>query len=277
MTAALETVIGLALVYLLASSLVSAIVEYVAAVVRRRATMLRDALGTMLTNPDGILGHVLLKGAQPPGRDPSYVSPTLFAQAALEVTGDPKLDLVIDSLKKSPAVAALTGQAEAQQVALQRAVEQWFDDSMARWEGVYARWSQIVGLLVTLVLVPALNINTVTVAQALWASPALRADQLAATRPFLDGAPKQTTQVIPGQTVTQAQGALNALKLPIGWDMYRTSGPKAAWWIIALSSLPGWLISILAISAGSRFWFEALGRLVNLRLTGTPPPTARKT
>jgi hypothetical protein len=42
-------------------------------------------------------------------------------------------------------------------------------------------------------------------------------------------------------------------------------------WLLKLAGL---LVSIIAISMGAPVWFDILGRIVNVRLTGDPPPSS---
>ena len=46
-----------------------------------------------------------------------------------------------------------------------------------------------------------------------------------------------------------------------------------SWW---LWKIVGVVATVLAISQGAPFWFDLLQKAVNLRLSGTPPPTAEK-
>jgi len=38
----------------------------------------------------------------------------------------------------------------------------------------------------------------------------------------------------------------------------------------------GILISSVAVAMGAPFWFDLLNKVVNLRLTGSPPPDSRQ-
>jgi hypothetical protein len=38
----------------------------------------------------------------------------------------------------------------------------------------------------------------------------------------------------------------------------------------------GILISSIAVAMGAPFWFDLLNKIVNLRLTGSPPPDSRQ-
>jgi hypothetical protein len=52
--------------------------------------------------------------------------------------------------------------------------------------------------------------------------------------------------------------------------MILTSGK----WYVGLVFLVGWFVTAIAISMGATFWFELLGKLVNVRNTGNRPPSS---
>ena len=76
-----------------------------------------------------------------------------------------------------------------------------------------------------------------------------------------------------------AGGHASALRLPIGWPGWplqsstyhgtdsRTPHHPGDWWLKTL----GLIITALAAMQGGPFWFDLLGKLINLRLTGPPP------
>jgi hypothetical protein len=72
----------------------------------------------------------------------------------------------------------------------------------------------------------------------------------------------------------EAQKNINDLPLPLGWsadDVKTVSTPVG--FILAFM---GWLMTALAVSMGSPFWFDMLQRLINIRSAGTKPGTAKK-
>lgn len=287
MNALIETAIGLALLYFLASLLVGAIVEYISAVFKMRARVLRDALTTMLGDATLIFDHPLIKPMQPHRAKPtwldtvsrlfqrkvsapSYIHPRLMAQALLS----PVLsnEMHSEAVKILVAIHNLPTVQVAQNLrdTKQKELERWFDEAMKRWSGVYSRQSQAVSLLVCVILVPTLNIDTVAVARLLWNSPELRMS-LASQASEVIAAQKSSEKIdaatIPAPSVEPivlAKQALGDLEIPLGW---RTGVSLAA----ILSALFGWIISVIAISAGSRFWFGVLNRITNMRLTGPLP------
>jgi hypothetical protein len=61
---------------------------------------------------------------------------------------------------------------------------------------------------------------------------------------------------------------------PIGWAKEGTRAlPESREW---LWKVLGILISSVAVAMGAPFWFDLLNKVVNLRLTGSPPPDSRQ-
>jgi hypothetical protein len=75
--------------------------------------------------------------------------------------------------------------------------------------------------------------------------------------------------------------AINALNLPLGWTPQHTkSAPSTdprhvpltlGSWLIKLLGL---VLTILALSLGAPFWFDALSKLAQLRQSGPKPVTS---
>ncbi len=63
---------------------------------------------------------------------------------------------------------------------------------------------------------------------------------------------------------------INTLGLPIGWGKAESLYALAAWPLVLI----GWMMSALAATLGANFWFQILGNLVKLRITGPKPKTA---
>lgn len=311
----LQTCIGLALLYFLASLLVGALIEYIAAVFKLRSRLLKQALDKMLGKAEVVLDYELVKAATPQqvapeggklsggakslqavsnvfsgsSSAPSYVAPALFASAVLDRADQtPQATKLVALLSAAPSVQ------QGGVAALGQELEGWYNEAMKRWEGVYTRWTQAISLLICLLLVPLMNIDTVQVAKYLWVTPEARAavaqkasEVIKANEPTNNAttnkgnASAQTTTpasaendatsaAVKQQAVTQAQRAIDDLNLPLGWKDGLSWQKFGQGW---QAGLVGWLLSIVAIAAGSRFWFDMLSRLVNLRLTGPPPET----
>jgi hypothetical protein len=157
----------------------------------------------------------------------------------------------------------------------------WFDHSMDRVSGTYKRWTQASALIVALVLAVGLNIDTVTVAKALWTQPKL-AEQLKlspapqASRPAggsvasASGSKPESANATPD--TVQLLEQLNTT-LPIGW-------PHGFWYhdkdnLLSPGefgiALMGWLITALTTLFGAPFWFDLLQSVIRLKGAGPSP------
>lgn len=156
-------------------------------------------------------------------------------------------------------------------------IEGWFDAAMQRVSGWYRRrthyWLLLIGTLSTL----ALNVNTITIAQHLARSKAARevvvgrAEALvadsAATAALARGAVPAPADVAAARASLAARlDALESLNLPLGWGhLPPVDGAPISWF---LQQMVGLLLTILAITLGAPFWFDALNKVMSVRTTG---------
>lgn len=156
-------------------------------------------------------------------------------------------------------------------------VERAFDDAMTRAQGWYKRKVQLVLLIIAVALAVGLNVDTVHVGTRLWKDAALRAAVASKATGAVQGQATQSsgtqsggTQSTAAATTSPAQDAADAvdkvkqLDLPVGWGSDNAPHGKVG----ALSSVPGWIITIAALTLGAPFWFDVLSRLARLRGSG---------
>jgi hypothetical protein len=270
MNGILEVAIGIGFVYLLFSAITSSLVEWMSATFDRRSKNLHHSLSLIL-GPDlrrTLLQHPAIGGirledsADPvqrpywfwwPGRTPAnYLSPRSVAIALADIASNPpvttdRVARLFKSFKDDGGVSP--------EVLFR--LEKWFTEQMARTSNQYKRWTQVWTLAIGIVMTGAFDLDTVRIASALYRNAVLRsavADQVA--------------EQVRGKTLDQVDPSLkNVSDLPIGWTNDRWG--RMNW----LTALPGWLITIVALGLGAPFWFDLVGRIVNLRQTGGRPPT----
>jgi hypothetical protein len=284
---ALETAIGLTLVFFVLASLASAIVEGVSRLLRKRAKDLEETIGQMLSGSptfdaaaqralDLFRGTAVYQSANvAAGRGrrwfrtdvgPAYLSARSFANAVDEIT---------DKAAASPVAGLnswLTGlKADGTALTLdaKAAVESWYDETMGRLGGAYKRWVTAVLFVVGLGLAVGGNVSAFHSAQTLWQQPAVRqaaldaAEQAAAKAPAADGLIETNVRTVQD---------LAGIGLPFGWD-HGAQWSSLSW---TTSHIAGWLVTALLLMLGAPFWFDLLSRLVSLRTTGAKPPVATK-
>ena len=244
----LDVALGLTVVYTAASLLCSSLNEAIASLLGRRAGFLEQWLRNVLTDPDGqadaeaaldtFYEHPLIRPllrttpisrrrrGSARQRRPSYLPATTFVSALLNLTpGDGTrkrpLDELVQSLPPSHAkraVAAILQDVGRDEAALRRRLETWYDQSMERVSGWYKRRAQLWLAGIGLIAACVLNIDSLQIADTLWAQPNVRNTVVAsASKVCCTDTSKPSLQGIT-ETVNYLN-SLNAIKLPIGWDV----------------------------------------------------------
>jgi hypothetical protein len=151
---------------------------------------------------------------------------------------------------------------------------------MDRVSGWYRRKSQYAVMVISVVLVIFLGVDTIRITTRIYADDALRnvyAPKVAAT---IESSPSSSSTALP--TAQQQQKLLDALDDP-SFVGTLASGPifldgsiasaKTNPWPLGIHLL-GVVVTIVALSLGAPFWFDALQFFANSRLAGPKPSTA---
>jgi hypothetical protein len=295
----LDVAIGLVLIFLLVSLLLTAVIEIIESILKSRAADLERAIGLMLKDPAGTEGaalkafyehplvFALFDGDYKPGGKslffgrakggnlPSYIPRDLFSAVAVDLqktgVGGEGLSKVLESYRR------LYGDDAAR---LKANLESWYDGVMDRAAGWYKRRTQKLLFWLGLALAVALNINPVAIAQHLSATPAARqamielAEQTVAASDTVKPAKDQLSNL---------QTAVGQVGLPMGWNDFaiRRSFPagqpagELAWAAAILTALFGWVVTAIAATLGSPFWFDLLNKLMVIRSTVKPKEKSR--
>jgi hypothetical protein len=205
---------------------------------------------------------------------PSYVSSGNFATALLTALRDGSSLPVFSQVENT---VALLPPGDLRQILqgfvttagndldkLHASIENWFDAEMDRLSGLYKRVSQYMMLILGAIVVLALNINALHLAQVLWVEAPVQRAALVAQA---SAAVSQSTAANFIGNVQTSLGALNSLELPFGW--HAAAQPLTTEGVFA--AIAGWLLTIFAITLGAPFWFDIVQNLVNLRNAGPKP------
>jgi hypothetical protein len=154
-----------------------------------------------------------------------------------------------------------------------KSTEQWFDDTMDRVTGWYARKTQIIMAILAVIIVGGANIDTIMISRNLAEDSILRASITAAAADFVNNPDVE----VPDSSYKKVEILTEKLKsfsLPIGW----TKDNSWEWEFNKLiSKLAGLLLTAIAVSFGAPFWFDLLKKLINVRFAGkTDSSTAGK-
>jgi hypothetical protein len=235
----LDVALGLVLVYLLMSLIMTAVRETIESWRKSRAVQLERAIGELLQGDTGLLtdfyNHPLIYGLhrgqrrsativqdagttkRAPGtltglnrHDlPSYIPRETFAAALLDLLGSGR----ITHQQLDRAFYGLDRLSGGNLQLVRRELEDWYDGAMDRASGWYRRRTQHILLVLGLAVSLLLNVNSIVIGRH------LAVDEQA--RVYTDRLAEQITQQ--GQPQTSAQievfrSQLDQVGLPIGWS-----------------------------------------------------------
>jgi len=183
-------------------------------------------------------------------------------------------------------------------------LEGWFNNSMDRLSGWYKRRALGVTLVAGILLAALFNVDSLNLVTRMWQEPDLRQALIEKVETILSS---DTTSLVESPVLALEQN-ITDVNLPVGWlgspisfDGLALEEPAASctltpkqtdqvyglfisgqcYPIINAPRLPdttGWLIKLggilisgLAASPGSSFWFDLLKKIINIRLTGSKP------
>jgi len=180
-------------------------------------------------------------------------------------------------------------------------IESWFNDSMDRLTGWYKRKAQLTGFIVGCIIAAALNVDTINISNQLWREPVVRQAINASTNQILDRAAGTNPPTLT-DLIFAVQDQFVNVSLPFGWTFerdatvptqnclfvpgsgtvfgFRWNGacmrPEGAatstdGWVWLISKLAGLLMTGVAATQGSSFWFDILVKIVNIRGSGIKP------
>lgn len=300
---ALETLIGLALLFFILATATSAVVEIVAKLLKKRHRDLEHAIGSMLRGETVTWGGA--ESLDPGFREtsvyravsaaagkagPSYLSARAFADASAELfrferSVPPGLRAKVEAMRQEVGQDALS---------IKSGLESWFDETMSALADQYKKWATMWLLLTGLALAAVTNASAIDVTTQLWSDMATRQAVVAAAEGVVDQGQDATTI----KDVAQTIDGLTALHLPVGWHCSEASATSAqrnasassgaeasaswACWpaeggdrtLWVLWKLIGWFITAALLMLGAPFWFDLLSKLVSLRSGGPAPPKA---
>jgi|ERR1039458_910333 hypothetical protein len=298
----LDIAIGLAFTYLLLALICTTINEWIAGVLKTRGKMLVQGLAGLLKEQSigstnllaAFQAHPLIAALQSkPGSPPSYIASRTFALTVMDLITPQQpgpitfadLQTGINNLPPGcvrSALLAIIQNVRGDVGVAQARIEDWFNDAMDRVSGWYTRRSQLMAFVIAVVLTVAVNADTLAIGNKLWISPTLR--QQVVKRAQASGAelkdlitarysdpanpkpskPTVQTPVNPdGAAVRRLQSQLGDL---VGWP---GDGNIP-------SHIPGWILTIIAVSLGAPFWFDTLNRFMSVRAAGKSPAETEK-
>jgi hypothetical protein len=271
MSALIGGAIGLILVYLAASLIVTAIQEVLANAMSLRSTQLKASVKKIIEDPK-VLGNFytnpLIEALHSDKGAPSYIPSASFSQAvtaaiAAGATADQAWNDIVKWAQTPPSegqpsniqagIQSLITNGASNLAELKRGLEDWYDSVMDRVSGQYKRDVQYMTLFFGFILAVILNLDTINIASYIFSHSAV-ADALGNAGGAAGSNPDYT----------KILASLDKAGVPIGW-------PHFSWSWALVGGIPGWLITGFAASLGASFWFDTLKKFVNVRAAGPNP------
>jgi hypothetical protein len=244
------------------------------------------------------------KGWKSSIKGPSYISAERFASALTDLlTGDRPLSDAdalkagIEALPPAPKrqLTMLYDVAKGDPDIFRLQVAEWFSEGMDRVGGWYKRGVQRQTYAMAILVVLVLNLDSVQLINRLWADSGFRTAAVEQARARIQATGVAELPVMEytggdspdaGEPVLTGMASLTDSETRLlsslrGWtdDRSRLSadlvlkgdslGVRSAWLAgAAVTHLPGWIVTVLAIGLGAPFWFDFLNRFMNLRNAG---------
>src|SRR5438132_6933264 len=201
----LDVAIGMIFVFLLLSSICSALNEIIEAKLKNRAKNLELGIRNLLGNDklaNDFFDHALIGGLFKDDKKPSYIPSRTFALALMNLVAP----TAWDTDKKNPltafretvsqlrddspaapikkALLALADDAQGDITKLRTNIENWYDDTMDRVSGWYKRRTHTIIIFLGLGIAVALNADSAYIARNLSNDAALRNSLVSAAQAF---------------------------------------------------------------------------------------------
>jgi len=302
-SAVLEVAIVLAFTYLLLSLICTTLNEWITRILKTRATMLEQGIQGLLAGQkitvdgksfaDLFAAHPLIAGLrQDPSKPPSYIAPRAFALTVMDLVTQLQpgsitfvdLETGIKNLPegcvKTSLLAAIQN-AEGSLTKAQAGIENWFNDAMDRVSGWFTRRQHSISIVLAVLITIFANADSLSMANRLWISPTLRQEIVAKAATAPDpNSPKNPQVDKPDDTPFKGELSLQSqLGDLVGWNSdytVRYHGNLGDTVLGAFRHIPGWLLTIFAVSLGAPFWFDLLSKFMSVRSSGPPPDEAQK-
>jgi hypothetical protein len=311
-SAILDVAIGLVFVFLLVSLVCSQLNDKIATLLRMRAKGLEEGLRKYITGETSLTfdlySHPLVQSLTPVDpwatqflertplkcfirapRNPTYISARTFSLAlfnllvpnpATGLTTVGQLQAAVSNLPLNAPLReplrAILSTANNNIETVRQNLEAWYDSTMEKTTKLYQAHMWRLGLAISLLIALCFNVDAIGIGSSLWVDSALRSTIVAEANKYALGTPEKS----------QALEQLNALSLPIGWNI--KTAPDASDWQTKLQTLTitpvdwmpkpgqaprqigfgdyvskviGLLITGFAGAQGAPFWFDLLRKL----------------
>ncbi|MDO9308471.1 MAG: hypothetical protein Q7V04_05355 [Deltaproteobacteria bacterium] len=246
---------------------------------------------------DAFYDHPLIRSLNEKDTRPSYIPDATFARVMLDMFAPPledsapanKFDRFVAGVKSSlpvdsdlrRALLIIAEDAGGDLAKLQAGLVGWFKEAMNRVTAWYKNQTQTSAILISMVVCLLMNADTIQIVKDLYTNPAKRTVIVAqaeeASKAFAGYSAGRVVKSVPNQDAKQVVDnnltKLEATGLTWGWEGYYFSLECFStddFRHLVLKFL-GIMFTAIAVSLGAPFWFDMLGRLINIRAVGKSP------
>jgi hypothetical protein len=143
-------------------------------------------------------------------------------------------------------------------------IERWFDNTMTQVSGWYKRKVNVSLWVIAALVTLAFNADALQVGRSLWQDDAVRASVVASAQKQVDEGDASAENVAGGVADVRELG------VPLGWSFEQADPRWPDDFLGFVGKFFGLLVTIVALSMGSAFWFDLLGRVSRVRGAARP-------
>jgi glutaredoxin 2 len=300
-SAMIEVILGIVFIYLLISLIRTILNEWVARVCNIRANVLEKWIQQFFTDPkmvEQFYNNPLIRGNQELNKKASYISSKSFATVVMDIVqkyypqsvgGDLKSQIEKTGLTSGEftyKLLSLIDQAENTIEKTKKNIENHFDEAMDRVSGWYKKKIQRITLIISFIACASMGIDTLSIIDNLYCNSNLRQMTVNTATNYINNQEEDVGNTL-SENLKNTKTIIDNMKFPIGWkdtinqyqnQVEQTQGMNKESILFSirfwLMKLIGIIISSLAVSLGAPFWFDTLGKVMNLRMSGKKPESA---
>lgn len=268
---ALNIVIGLIFIYLLFSLFVSIINEIIGNLFNSRGSKLFDSIHALI-GEDGIkemMNDHRIKALADTGSDvidaasklsdikkawPDYIPESVFADVIADLDNS-KLKGSIENLDTEIKNSALK-------------IKEIYETALVKTRKTYINYARKLTIVVSAMVVLAFNVDSISIFKDLANNPEHAAIVANMAERYITENDSSSSAEIQ-QSIADLKIELADLHKTQLQDLDSTLGlgwQKTRFWTdLKWHSIPGWIITILALSLGAPFWFDLLKKVVNIK------------
>lgn len=298
----IEVAIGLVFVYLLLSIFAMVFMEIISTFLRMRGELLKSTIEKMLfnkkENPEKINKFyeqplVLFLGddvttwsffdnyfSKKFNKLPSYIKNEDFYNMFLTFINDEKFSDSLAEIEKKIEVASfsqntkshllfLIQKSKGNVINFKHEIFRWFDECMERANTWYSRKVQYILLLLGFIIAIAVNGDTLRMIEKLNNDEKLRSELVQSAAVYVKENPNAPSKkIINAKIENEYYNLMSESHNLLGWENNNINFTEEKSNLVV--KFLGFLLTAVAISLGSNFWFDLLKKLLNIRTLGKP-------